>query len=754
MIKEPRHDGRLLWLCLAFFGIAAQLQAVPPRTTAIRLRNDTSETLYLVKTGMVHGDWTPELHPPAEIKPGTEGYWKSESNALGTAGPQGNIRYRMGMIAWVAPFDVTPNKSAPSKTSVASVSRNPDQVDIFWIAADGSISSAWWNVTAKKWSAPFVLVPASAARAGSPLVALSRLRDHMDLFWISPDGGIHSVAFSGKKWLKPFNVTPAGVAHAKSTLAAVARDGNHIDLFWMGNNNAIETAWWAEAANKGNWNPHFAITPAKDARADGALTASARTADELHVFYANHDDGVSSLFWTRATGKWAAPYHVSGKSTVGAGSNLAALSREAKQLDVFWVSPAGAVSHTWANKKLDGNKWHDPAAISGPKAVRLHSPLSAVSRNTEQIDVFWLEPNGSVASNYWSSKVNKGLWYTAFPIAPPGAATATSGMSVVPRSEHHLDVFWINSRGGISSTWWDEFNAKEVYISWTNPFVESQYRNTYHEFAPDNYELSYTGGQGGHAEAKYLLAKTKVHAVAGFKPSTNGFNFSNSDWKSMNIKLPVVVINFPKPFGKVDISDSTQGLCGGMVYAVIDYYEAKQKLPQTALPPSKETDPLFLYLKSRLESSWDPSGSGANYIKFMRHDYPDADEGVVQGLGLMKGRSFVIARDEWPKIKADIDANKLSPLGLVQTISYNPVDIGKNHQVLCYAYELSASNVTLHIYDPNVPKNDTVRLKFNIGDLAKRIDILRYVDGEYNAKTINTIFRTSYSPPHVSLRRP
>jgi hypothetical protein len=222
----------------------------------------------------------------------------------------------------------------------------------------------------------------------------------------------------------------------------------------------------------------------------------------------------------------------------------------------------------------------------------------------------------------------------------------------------------------------------------------------------------------------------------------------------MKIKLPVVFINFPKPFGKVDISNSTQGLCGGMVYAVIDYFQAKQKLPQTELPPSKESDPLFLYLRSRLESSWDPLGNGANYIKFMRHDYPDADEGVVQGLGLMKGRSFVIARDEWPKIKADIDANKLSPLGLVQTISYNPGDIGKNHQVLCYAYELSASNVTLHIYDPNVPKKDTVRLKFNIGDLAKRIDILRYVDDEYKAKTINTIFRTNYSPPHASLRRP
>ena len=46
-----------------------------------------------------------------------------------------------------------------------------------------------------------------------------------------------------------------------------------------------------------------------------------------------------------------------------------------------------------------------------------------------------------------------------------------------------------------------------------------------------------------------------------------------------------------------------------------------------------------------------------NYFKYMRKDYPDTDSGLSQGLGLMKGRSYIIAREEWPKVKADIDAN-------------------------------------------------------------------------------------------------
>ncbi|MFT3879444.1 MAG: hypothetical protein QM703_07270 [Gemmatales bacterium] len=251
----------------------------------------------------------------------------------------------------------------------------------------------------------------------------------------------------------------------------------------------------------------------------------------------------------------------------------------------------------------------------------------------------------------------------------------------------------------------------------------------------------------------YVLEKSKKHMVKGFDQSVHVFKFKNSDWKDKGIKLPVVSITLPKPVGQIDISNTSEGMCGGMTYAVIDYFQAGKKIPQTMSPPATESDPLFKYLKQRLIESWDVTGTGPNYIKFMRHDYPDADEGVVQGLGLMKGRSYVIAREEWPKVKADIDANRLSPIGLVQIITYDPTKIGKNHQVLVYGYKLSGNLVTLYYYDPNSP-NDNMELRFTIGDLAKRIDILRFRNNVYDAKTINTFFRTTYHSPPASLVKP
>ena len=102
-----------------------------------------------------------------------------------------------------------------------------------------------------------------------------------------------------------------------------------------------------------------------------------------------------------------------------------------------------------------------------------------------------------------------------------------------------------------------------------------------------------------------------------------------------------------------------------------------------------------------------------------------------------------MAREEWPKIKADIDSGHLSALGLIQIKSLLPTDIGQNHQVMVYGYELSGSTVTLHIYDPNELGlvGDGVTLTLNIGFTDRVIAVFRAPNNE----PINCFFRTSYS---------
>jgi hypothetical protein len=95
--------------------------------------------------------------------------------------------------------------------------------------------------------------------------------------------------------------------------------------------------------------------------------------------------------------------------------------------------------------------------------------------------------------------------------------------------------------------------------------------------------------------------------------------------------------------------------------------------------------------------------------------YPDDDEGVMQTLGLMKGKSWISYREEWPRIREQLDQGKLATLGLVRTDSF---DIGENHQVLAYAYQQRGQFATVWIYDPNFPADDTVTIAFDITDTA------------------------------------
>ncbi|MGZ4695348.1 MAG: hypothetical protein ACXWA3_17135, partial [Acidimicrobiales bacterium] len=67
---------------------------------------------------------------------------------------------------------------------------------------------------------------------------------------------------------------------------------------------------------------------------------------------------------------------------------------------------------------------------------------------------------------------------------------------------------------------------------------------------------------------------------------------------------------------------------------------------------------------------------------------------------------------------AALDAGRLCPLGLVTVESRNPGDLGANHQVLAYGYDLDDdSTLTIRVYDPNTPPDraDDVWVRLPVG---------------------------------------
>ena len=215
--------------------------------------------------------------------------------------------------------------------------------------------------------------------------------------------------------------------------------------------------------------------------------------------------------------------------------------------------------------------------------------------------------------------------------------------------------------------------------------------------------------------------------VPGFKPSISGLHFGN-----LFPHAPVLRIPLP-PFGCLPVGNAAGGLCGGMIFAARDYYEAGLSPPVNTAPPPQGS-PLFNYLVRRLFASFNLPGGPIKYFAWM--NLPDQDRPGARGV------VWRTIRREWPRVRADLEGGKLSPLGLVRVHSANPWQLGKNHQVLAYGYDLeeSSGQVTILVYDPNHPDRDDVTIKLNL-----RRSAVQSLPGYSTGAPLRGFFRTHYS---------
>ncbi len=223
--------------------------------------------------------------------------------------------------------------------------------------------------------------------------------------------------------------------------------------------------------------------------------------------------------------------------------------------------------------------------------------------------------------------------------------------------------------------------------------------------------------------------------LSGFVPGVNGFGFDNCFEAVPPFKL----------VGELKYGDASKGMCGGMVYAALDYFNAGLDLPRSAPRDisarygSPLHGPLFDYLGQRLFQSFDIPDGVKTYIELMNPGFPDALRRGSLGLA-PRSRAWRTVRQEWPIVKRKLDSGQAWPLGLVCVESDDIQRLGENHQVLAYGYDLVGDDLTLFIYDPNWHGRNDITLKLNVGDPEHKV-VMSYSDG----RAVNCFFQTRYS---------
>lgn len=187
-------------------------------------------------------------------------------------------------------------------------------------------------------------------------------------------------------------------------------------------------------------------------------------------------------------------------------------------------------------------------------------------------------------------------------------------------------------------------------------------------------------------------------SITNFTPSEHGFHFGN------NFINKIISTSF----GDIE----SQGRCGGMAFASLDYYfsgiaipahEAKD-FPNRKVPSKGSL--LSDYIYERTINSLFTLSSFKFFDWTIQKDSPKS---------LRKSVYYKTQVEEFQKLKRSIDKGKPVVIGLIGARKAS--EITKNHQVVAYGYVFdSASNyIKIYLYDSNFPGKEVI-LESNFKD--------------------------------------
>jgi hypothetical protein len=201
-----------------------------------------------------------------------------------------------------------------------------------------------------------------------------------------------------------------------------------------------------------------------------------------------------------------------------------------------------------------------------------------------------------------------------------------------------------------------------------------------------------SGPAAGAARPDVEASMTSM--VLDFRPTRHGLHFSNRFPPGPTVKLGLFDTRW------LGFGDAAAGLCGGMALTVRDLFEARVDPPLDTQPPSNGS-PRFNALVRRQVQSLD----------WLRVPLRFYDLAAFRPFALRRPVAEVTLADEWPRVRAEIDAGHLAVLGLIRAQSANPLKLAANHQVVAYGYRAEPRSIVLRLYDPNWPDRDDVEAR-------------------------------------------
>lgn len=289
------------------------------------------------------------------------------------------------------------------------------------------------------------------------IVSVSRIKDHMEMWWISPNGAVQDAYWYSTQqpnW-KTFELAPPGSAHPSSGVAAVSRKSGHMEVWWVGPNGSIEGRYWYDDVNR--WQS-YQLAPDGSAVPGSSIYAQSRIPNVMNMWWIGPNGSIEGCYWVEGVPADQHPwkrYQIAGDGGASPKSVLTALSRIPNSEELWWQSPQGSVEGAYWYE--DGTPWHRyQIAPAGSSAIG--AGMKARSRMPNIMNMWWIHPSGSVQGSYLVADVTKG--WIRYELAPQGSASVKGGLTAVSRRPDTEEVWWIGPAGQLKDAYWyQDYNA-------------------------------------------------------------------------------------------------------------------------------------------------------------------------------------------------------------------------------------------------------------------------------------------------------
>ena len=347
------------------------------------------------------------------------------------------------------------------------VSRSGRLLDLVATDTEGKVWIARWtpNRYVRNWDR-WRRVLADIGRP-RPIGVAARSPSRLDIVTADASGGIqtggwnehHNSGVWGGWWRIKDHV-----ARANGPVSIVARDAEKLDVFSVRNDGAVSTAAWDHDVADGAWRGWWSVAGGETVPG-GWVTAVSRAPNKLDVFMVGKDGGVYTAAWESgvANGEWRGWWRIADMvSTPGA--YVAAVARDPEKLDIFVVRTDGAVSSAAWDRKVANGAWRGWWSVAGGETT-VATPITAVSRHPNKLDVFMVGKDGGVYTAAWELGVANGAWRGWWRVRDL-VAFSSSAVAAVARDPDKLDIFAVRTDGQMSTAAWDHHAANGEWTGW------------------------------------------------------------------------------------------------------------------------------------------------------------------------------------------------------------------------------------------------------------------------------------------------